>query len=492
MPLARIVTRSYDEASPLAERLRQYGYTVEIFSPDQLRLSDADLEIELEVVPIEKALKVAAGRARKHEADVFVDRGVYSEVPSPPANAGPEVIQEPEPPVEPEAAVQNHVPPSSPPAEAAAETSSGAEAEAPQVPQEHIAEVVEDVLAEVGGAMAEARQGIAESWQHTREHAGSAVSRLAGKFAEARARRAAEREEQHRIREQEEELRRQERETEKARRAVEAEQARRAAAEERRLREQELGLRRQREEEERRRLIAEQQRLAAERAAEAEENRRRFEEQQRLAAERAAAEAEEHRRRFEEQQRLAAERAAAEAERKVLPVPPQPATQTRDVDPVAAEMEARAAVERRPRPRPAVRVRPRPVVSRRQRQWQRAALFASIVALVIMTGFALAMRQETPFSPSSKLLPAGAVQEQVPFGPASAAPQQVMPAPVRVTTPQQRSAPRPATPRRERNRDSGVAQDEVIIHHYAPRHPAAAKASTTAGVRHYSDMDNQR
>ena len=453
MPLARIVTRSYDEANPLAERLRQYGYTVEIFSPDQLRLSDVDLEIDLEVVSADKALKLASGRARKLEADIFVDRGVYSEASAPPAIA--EVI--PEPSVEPEVAAQIPAAQDLRPAEAAPEMSpASANPEAPEAPPEHISHVLENKLAEVGGAVAEARQGITESWQHTREAAGSAASRLAEKFAEARARRAAEREEQRRIREQEEELRRQERETEKARRAVAAEQARRAAEEERRLREQELVLRQQREVEERSRLIAARQRLAA-------------------------------------------ERAAAEAERQALQ-PPQPAPErvapgVRDVDPVAAEMEARTApatVERPPRPRPAVRVRPRAIASGRQRQWQKAALYASIGALVIMIGFALAMRQETPLSPSSKMLPEGAVQEQVPFGPASAAPRQASPTPVHVARPQQRPAPRqtPAAPAsRVRTRDSGVAQDEVIIHHYPQRHPAGAKTSTTAGVRHYSDME---
>ena len=473
MPLARIVTRSYDEAHGLAERLRQSGYTVEIFGPDQLRLSEADLEIEVEVVPRDKALKVAAGRARKHEADIFVDRGVYSE-PAAPA-AAPEVIQEAA--VEPEAAVPAPVMASAP-LEAAPEISrSSGDSEAPEAAQEHISEVLENTLAEVGGAVADARQGITESWQHTRERAGSAVSHLAGKFAEVRTRRAAEREEQRRIREQEEELRRRERETEKARRAVVEEQARRAAEEERRLREQEWALRRLREEEERQQLIAEQRRLAAERAAAAEEERRRV---------------------VAEQQRLAAERAAEEAERKASqPALAEPAAPVvHDVDPVAAEMEARTRppVEPPPRPRPAPRARPRVVGSGRQRQWQRAALYASIGALVIMIGFALAMRQEAPLSGSSNMLPEGAVQEQVPFGPASAAPHQVTPSPNRVATPPQRTRPRstPAPSRRVRSRDSGVAEDEVIVHHYGPRHPAATKTSTTAGVRHYSDMDDQR
>ena len=49
MPLARIVTRHYDEASPLVERLKKLGYTVEIFEPEQLRLSEAE-RTELEAV----------------------------------------------------------------------------------------------------------------------------------------------------------------------------------------------------------------------------------------------------------------------------------------------------------------------------------------------------------------------------------------------------------------------------------------------------------
>jgi hypothetical protein len=332
------------------------------------------------------------------------------------------------------------------------------------------------------------------------------VARIRGALANLRAERAAHAEEQRRIRQQEQELRRRERETELARRAVlEAEQRRRAGEEERRLREQEWAVQRLREDEDRRRLLEEEKRLAANRAA-AEVERLRIAQEQR--------QAEAERQRAAEEQRHAAEAKAPEQREPVAPQPAwsqstvamgmPPQAPVRDPASVAAEVDAlqrtlatsNTPMVRPPRPRTQPIPRPRHLQSGRSRQWQRAALFASVLVLIVMIGFALAMRQSTPLSGSSNLLPQNAVQQEVPFGAATAIP--AKPSPARARTPQPaahpQASPAPSRPkaavrsRRQRRRDY-VAQDEVIIHHYGTKRAPAANAKTTAGVRHYSDME---
>lgn len=498
MPLARIVTRDYEEARPLCDRLRELGYTVEVFAPGQLRLSEVDLEIQVERVPLDKATRLAARRARAHESTVYVDRDLYAETTS-----RSRTVQYEQPISETTPERPSAEPAASPRLDAALSVTP--EQHAPANPIE-AASVTPEIVPMQAPPSAEPSAG----WRE--------------KLAGWREQHAAAQEERRLIREKEDELRRQRRATEEARRALQTEQRRHAEEEERRRREQELQMQRQREEEERLRLLAEQQRFAAERAHLAEEQRRAEAERLRLAEEqrrieeerqRIAAEArrrvEEERRRVAAEEQRQAEEARAHEERlareRQQAAPPVWSQSTAEIALPAATSHA----DRVPPPTPThppTQVlqtphgprRRAPRISRpaaapdRRRQWEQAALFASVVALILMIGFALAMRQSTPFSSSSNLLPQNAVEQQVPFGPATATPTantaaqrpRPQPVPVRNSAGAAPTKPSPAVVRRT-PREEYIAPDEVVVHHYPQRHPPAA--TNSAGVRHISDME---
>lgn len=485
MANARIVTRHYDEAVPVAERLKQLGYTVEIFDPDQLRLSDADLELELDLLPAAQALREAGRRARRENADVFVDRGTFAA--EEPTTAQAEELGQPR---------------------VAAQLKVDAAPAAPlhEPEPEHIADTVQNTVVQFGAAFSEARGQISESAADAKARARSAVDRLRSKFEEKRGQLQAAREERRLLREEAEERKRVELEREAARRMAELQSRRAAEEEERRLRAQELAYRQRQEDEERRRMQEEERRAAAARAAiEAEraeqaraEQLRREQERQRIEEEWRAREAErmrvEEQRRAEETERaraVEAQRLQAAQERPQAGTPP---AQVREPDPVATEIARRVyRASQAPRARAPQRVRPRHLASRRERQWQRAAFYASVVALVVMLGFVFAMHQSTPASPTANLLPQNAVEQQVPFGAAKAVPR----APLRTAAPVAPAVPlrTAAQPARKpsaarRHGRGGVAEDEVIVHHYGQqRAKNAPAAGTSAGVRHFSDME---
>ena len=88
MPVARIIAADFDQARTFMEPLQALGYQVEIFDPQQFRLSPADLEIELEDVCLSDALQRAEQLAAEGNADIFVVPGALAaEAPAQPATA---------------------------------------------------------------------------------------------------------------------------------------------------------------------------------------------------------------------------------------------------------------------------------------------------------------------------------------------------------------------------------------------------------------------
>ena len=143
----------------------------------------------------------------------------------------------------------------------------------------------------------------------------------------------------------------------------------------------------------------------------------------------------------------------------------------------------------------------------RDRRFQKAALTASIVALVAMVGFAVALNIH-PSSPIPHSMVQNPVQEKSPFGsasitpatttpgpavkPVAAKPTAVLPqhdtAPVAKPTAQSKK-PTPSRPAHHTRRNNYVADDEVIVRHYGqtqPKHPPAAQPR--AGVPRYTDQ----
>src|SRR5215470_12643521 len=57
MPLARIITRSPQDAVPASEYLRSLGYTVETVSPGDFRVTPAEIELDLGKCPPARVLE---------------------------------------------------------------------------------------------------------------------------------------------------------------------------------------------------------------------------------------------------------------------------------------------------------------------------------------------------------------------------------------------------------------------------------------------------
>ena len=298
-------------------------------------------------------------------------------------------------------------------------------------------------------------------------------------------------------------------EEKKHQRAIEAEQKRLEREQrEAERQEREYELRQQRAAAEAQ-MAAERERMRLQRAAEQERLRREQEERHAvMEAERARLAAEAERARAE-QERIAREAAIAAPPATLPAMPPEMPIAA----PVAAAPVVAAPVAPRPpmprpvgherRPVPRSRTLPRRT-TRRDQRFQRAALFASVVALLVMLGFAVALNVH-PGAPIPHSMVQNPVQEKSPFGAASIAPATSIakPAPVQTATrtalPQRDATPAKAAkpspekkPVRARRRasDDYAAEDEVIIHHYGTtqsKHPPAAQ--TRAGVRKYSDQD---
>jgi hypothetical protein len=170
-----------------------------------------------------------------------------------------------------------------------------------------------------------------------------------------------------------------------------------------------------------------------------------------------------------------------------IPTPPAPAE-------ISAPAPEPIYADAAPVFRPKLVHRRRHIPTARERQWQRAALLASVATLAAMLGFALAGNMR-PSSPLPASLIQSGVQQQVPFGPAKAVPAATRaPAPARPAAPVKAeglkpSPAKPAQARRARRvaggRDS-IAEDEVIVRHHQPALPAKP-AQTTAAVRRITD-----
>jgi hypothetical protein len=356
----------------------------------------------------------------------------------------------------------------------------GVVAGSPAIEEPSLAPVVAETSAGIGEKLGSIAGSLRSRWQEFRS--GRELAREQNRLeAERRALDAEERSrealrmraaEEARISVERERLRLQRlAEEEKLRRAAEVERAR-AAEDAARLAAEREQLRLQRQAEEEKRQLAEMERAHA---AEMDAARAAELERSRIAAER-------------ERPRIAEER---ERMRPVY-IPP--------VAPPLAEVPVGTV------PRPAVGSPRRAAAASRlprQRRMQRAVLIASVVALLVMIGFAVALNMNSHV-PLPNGMVNSTVQEESPFGPAHVSPVQTSaPKPVpRATAPaaQPRPVPQSANaqkppaaipaehhPRSRRRAGDDVAQDQVvIIHHYAPvkKHPQGAQS---AGIPKYSD-----
>ena len=80
MPLARILTSREADAATLCEHLHNLGYVVEILGPGDPPQDDADVEIELDRMPLAEALEYAAQRSTELGCDVWVAPGALTGV----------------------------------------------------------------------------------------------------------------------------------------------------------------------------------------------------------------------------------------------------------------------------------------------------------------------------------------------------------------------------------------------------------------------------
>jgi len=511
MPVARIVTRNlaqqYSAIKELSAQLRAAGYEVEL-TPPGTTADAADLVVEIDELPAGEALDAAVRLAEKADSDLFVAPGLVAVEP---------LIPSP---------VPDHLPVAGDPAietvDAGAHHDSAGRG------------VLGETFQQLGSALADARSGIAESAAGFGQNVSSVRERVSGAWSQFQQRRN------------------------DAIRALRLERERREQECEERRRQHELELRRQSEEKQR--LIAERERLAAEQervlreqmareaTVRAERERVQREAMAREAANRAelAHAAEQERRRLDsvqeermrlqreqEEQYAAALRAQrlhqqreAEAERlrqmREAGTQPAPAPTVTPVQPRVTEQPASVFhagfTDAAPQLKSKPRRRPRRLSSPRERQWQQAALLASVATLAAMIGFAIAANVR-PSSPLPASLLQNGAQQQVPFGPAKmdlsatdrtpAAPVRSLPHPASVPSLADRSLatergvahtraatlqkPSPAKPvgkprTRRGTRESEVTADDEVIVRRIPAAPAQ-HAQTTAGVRRYTDED---
>lgn len=78
MAIARIITRNPEEVVALSEELRARGYEVETLAPGDLRLTPAEIEIVAEKVDRADALKEARKLARRDDADLLISPNVLA------------------------------------------------------------------------------------------------------------------------------------------------------------------------------------------------------------------------------------------------------------------------------------------------------------------------------------------------------------------------------------------------------------------------------
>ncbi len=457
MAIARIITRNPEEVVALREELRARGYEVETLAPGDLRLTPAEIEIVAEKVGRGDALKEARKLARRDDADLLISPNVL---------AG-----------------------------------------------EGVEEVVERGNIFLDGL---------RKWREQRAER-SAARRAA---VDERRRVRTEAAERERV-EQESQLaeRRAIQEKRREQDALERELRRAEEAEQRRVREVTL----QREREERARQEAEQRRIRElalqrereERARlEAEERERNRVAQQenarRIAADRERIRVEQQREAEERQCQLAAlarQHEEEEDRRRTAPtviavrqdapgIEPAPATATASADVEQEREDALTARFRRIAHEEVAREMAQrgtaavPVADEDDggiRKWKGAFAGAAAIALAlaIALGFAMAHSPD-----SAQASPGGATvgpnngttvgpNAGVTLGPPTAPVKPNPPVANQKTTPAPTTKPRARRSRRGNVDDGGVADDTVVVHHYAPVQAHVATAKN--GVKKISD-----
>lgn len=99
MPVARIISPSFEDALKFADYLRPVFDTVEIAQPGRASATPVDLEVNLELCTPEQAWQQVAELAQQPDADIFIAPGTLVP-PSPEEKAEPAAAQSVAPPVE--------------------------------------------------------------------------------------------------------------------------------------------------------------------------------------------------------------------------------------------------------------------------------------------------------------------------------------------------------------------------------------------------------
>ena len=399
MPLARVITRSPDDASAIHEYLVEHGYRVEFADPSALNLEPADLEINLERLPLDEGLRLASEWAESAGADVYVASGAV------PMLVEPEPARESAGPPE----ISSYVPL----AFHQAEEQQAAEAPVPK------SEVVRETIVQAAGI-------VADSLHETKDAVSQSFNDMKQRFVRAREERAPE--------------------PSRLERWNRALAERRAARQERKAREREM--------------VRLQRQQRAEREARAAAMARDLREQR-------------------------AREMASKPTMVASVATPQPARPS-----LQAAAERRVSAPRRDSHRH----------DEGSEYWRGAFSGAAVVAVILMVAWVTLGTTHPPASGTTS----GHVKQDVPFGPVTLTPSA---APARPATPVPQSdsaqlpaaravtpAPKPAPVRSHRAHraagNAGVADDEVIVHHYGATKPSPASNTTAqnGGPKRISDQ----
>ena len=442
MPLARIITRNPEDARALQQQLIERGYEVAYADPSALIAEPADLEIDLERLPLDEGLRLASHWAAESGSNVYVAPGAL-----------PEVKQ-----TEPIASI------SSQPREEVVDAAPRSEVLRETIT--HAAGIFADSMHETKEAVGQSFSDLKQRFAHDEQAQPSRLQRWSRALAERRTQR--------------QELKAREREVARQMREEREQERARAAA-----------LAREREE---------QERLHAEARAREQQEHERIRAEALARQETLARQAREHREQ-QEREKARVEALAREVhERRAREAAARPAIVTGSVAPVikppVSRPVARPVLERRSIP-----ARRLPQRDEGAEYWRGAFTGAAVVAAVLMIAWATLGTSHAPAAGQGS----GQIKQDVPFGPVTLTPgaapakpatsapvatQSAQPAPpARSVTP----APKPAPVRTHRARRSsgGVADDEVIVHHFGAPKPAPAPSNTTAknaGPKRISDQ----
>ncbi len=455
MPVARIISYNFEEASQFADYLRPLFDTVEIAQPGRASATPVDLQVDLELCTPEQAWQQVAEMAKQPDTDIFIAPGAL--VPAAPLEEA---------------------------GEPAAAQSSGLQQNFAAAPGE----------VEAGIALAKTRL----NW----------LSRARASMREWRTVRAQLRAirqvEQHRLQQEQQRQRQMALQFERERREQGAQERALARAAEKQLALQEAE-RRRLQQQEARRLEAVLQRQAeeeAQRQAQEAVLRRQAEEE----ALRRQAQEEQLRRQAQEaeaQRAAAVEAALPNSEEQA----PQPEAVAATLESEAVPMESRVAelvAASQPEPELA------PVRARRDNRLRPAMAMAAFTSVLLM-GALLGYAHRRPASPVplSVLQRSNVVEQKLPFGPA-VIPAASLGAPAFTTTaaPATVAAPAPAPEKHDAqgnfrrvrvgNHEVDYVSDDVTVRHFntprrghAVQHPASdsSVSASTQGVKQISDIE---